>query len=440
MSKEKMQAVVLFCLLAVLTFLVYGKTIVEVSSLPGAAKRGSLVAVKLHLMFGADVNAVQPGYKTTLEETLYIWVNPADVHEILNYRPDRTMLVDKGQSLLVMAMRWFDSAKPPLDKTIEVLKLLIEFCEDVNASDGYTTPLFTAVNLNRWDLISFLLAAGADPTLIIELPGSGIERTIFDALNFSKSGEIVEILLKSGKGLNPEAFMQTAIRAQNMEAIRLLAAKGVSLNTPDPRNETVPLMTVAQSFTEAQVKEFVELGADINIVDRFGRNVLATCIQYDKYDLARYFISKGVDVNYVDNFGESLLSYFIDKQVKPKNLDEFMKQMAFLTFLKKKGLNLSHRNPNNGRTAIMQGIMRQNQNFWLRLLIESDEIDNNIQDNEGKTALMYAIERKNIELIEKLLEKTDRSIRDNKGQTALDYAIETDSAALINLLTTGKKQ
>lgn len=436
-----MQAMLLLSLLAVLTFLVYGKRIAEMSSLPGAARRGSLVAVKLHLILGADVNAVRPGYKTPIEEALYIWPNPAVVHEILNHKPDRTRRVDKSKSLLIKAMHSFDSTKQPSDKTIEVLKRLIDSGEDVNSTDGLTTPLFTAIDLNRPDLVGFLLTAGADPSLTVKSLGSSHERTIFDALGFSKSGEIVEILLKSGKGLNTEALMHTAVRAKNMEAVKMLAEKGVNLNNPEPKTGTVPLMTVAWSFPEAEVKEFIELGADINIVDSFGRNVLATCILYDRYDLARYFVSKGTNVNYVDKFGESLLSYFIDKQNKPKNLDELKKRMEFFTFLKNKGLDLNHQNPDNGQTAVMQGIIRRNSNFWLKLLIAIDVIDNNLQDNEGKTALMHAVENKNTELIEMLLlVKADRSIKDKKGRTALDYAIETDSAALINLLKTGKKQ
>jgi hypothetical protein len=64
MSKAKIQALVLFILIAVLIFLVYGKQIAVMAGWPSAVRSGSWLAVKLHFVFGADVNAVKPGFKS----------------------------------------------------------------------------------------------------------------------------------------------------------------------------------------------------------------------------------------------------------------------------------------------------------------------------------------------------------------------------------------
>lgn len=58
----------------------------------------------------------------------------------------------------------------------------------------------------------------------------------------------------------------------------------------------------------------------------------------------------------------------------------------------------------------------------------------------GKTLLMVAVENENIYLVNYLLSVgADVSIFDDKGKTALDYAIETDNEDLIYLITQSKQ-
>ncbi|MBU1106843.1 MAG: ankyrin repeat domain-containing protein [Candidatus Riflebacteria bacterium] len=438
MRKIEIRVHVLFILAAVLIFLLFGKTIDMMAGWPSAIKSRSWIAVKLHFIFGADVNAVKPGFKTPLEESLSLQPSSAIITEILDHKPDRAKLVDKDKSLLIKAMSSLDFAKLPSDQTIEILKRLIELGEDVNFIEGASTPLFMAVYLNRPDLVKFMLESGAKPSIVISNPGNNLVHTIFDALRNCKNKEIIEILLKNGADLNLETLMQTVVEAKNMEAIKMLAKNGVSLNVMNPKQYTVLLMTAVASFDDSKVKEFVELGADINITDSFGRNVLATCVQKDRFKLAKYFIEKGTNVNYVDKFGQSLLSYFIDKQQTVKDLSDLKERMEFLAFLKDSGLNINFQNPTNGQTAVMRAICMENSDVWISLLVAMKDIDNNLQDNNGKTALMYAVEKKKAELVQiLLLSKADTSIKDSKGQTALDYATEMDSSKVYDLLKNG---
>lgn len=434
MSKEKIQALVLLVLAIVFAFTAYGKEIAVMAGWPSAVNSGSLAAVKLHFTLGADVNAVKPGFKTPLEESLCWQPNPAIIREILDHKPDRARLTDKNKSLLIKAMSSLDSAKLPSEQTIEILKRLIDLGEDVDFIEGFNTPLFMAVQLNRPDLVKFLLEAGAKPSIVISNTSNDMVHTIFDALQHTKNNEIIDILLKHGAQLNSETLMHTMVDAKNMEAIKMLAGKGVSLNSTNPRNNTVPLMSVVSFYEENQVMEFVELGADVNITDQFGRNVLATCVQYNKFELAEYFIEKGTNVNYVDNFGDSLLSFFIEHQHQVKDLNELKSRMEFLALLKKSGLNINFQNPKNGKTAVMHLIPRD-CNLWVSMLVSMNDINNNLQDKEGKTALMHAVTENNEEVLEMLLlAGADRSIKDNLGKTALDYAIEMNAHKISSML------
>lgn len=438
MNTAKIQVFVLLILVGALTFLTYGEKIVMMAEWPSAIKSGSWIAVKLHLIFGADVNAVKSGFKTPLEESLSLQPNLAIIKEILNHNPDRAKLVDKDKSLLIKAMSSLDFAKLPSDQTIVILQRLIALGEDVNFCEENFTPLFMAVQLNRPDLVKFMLESGAKSSTVIANPHNEFVVTIFDALRNCTNKEVIEILLENGADLNSETLMETVVVAKNMEAIKMLAKKGVSLNVANPKNYTVALMTAVASFDDSQVKEFVELGADINITDSFGRNVLATCVQKDRFELAKYFIEKGANVNYVDKFGESLLSFFIDHQQKVADLKDLKEQMEFLAFLKNSGLNINFQNPTNGQTAVVHAIGRENSDIWVSLLVAMKDIDNNLQDNDGKTALIRAVEEKKAKLVEMLLlAKADTSIKDNKGQTALDYAIEMDSSKICDMLKKG---
>ncbi len=443
MKKSMVQALILFVLVTVLVSIVYQREIKTMAGWPGAVKSGSWLAVKLHLLLGADVNAVKPGFKTPLEEAIWLRADADIINELLDHKPDRTRLVDKQSSLLVKAIGMLDFAKVPTDQTISILRRLLEFGEDINFVERNTTPIFTAAMHGRPDLVKFLLEAGADPAVVIKDPGSPFETTIFDQFTHARSNEVMEVLLNSDKNLNLQKMLVSAVIAKNMPAIKMLVKKGASLNHTVEKNYTTLLMHAALVFDEAQVKEFVDLGADINIADSFGRNVLATCIQQDKYKLAEYFIQKGTSVNYVDNSGESLLSYFLDHQEKFKDLNDVKTRMNFMGFLKKSGLNINFQNPKNGQTAVMRALCRKNSkiaDIWVSLLISMKDTDNNLQDNDGKTALMHAVEQGNEKIVKMLLlAKADKEIKDKKGLSALDYATEKDDIKIINMLKFGVK-
>ena len=64
--------------------------------------------------------------------------------------------------------------------------------------------------------------------------------------------------------------------------------------------------------------------------------------------------------------------------------------------------------------------------------------ESNIQDNEGRTALMIAAGRNRVESCKFLLNEFDFVC--NKGLTALDYAIQYESTDVIRLLLPLSKQ
>jgi ankyrin repeat protein len=84
-------------------------------------------------------------------------------------------------------------------------------------------------------------------------------------------------------------------------------------------------------------------------------------------------------------------------------------------------------------TALMASIVKGNNE--IALLLINKKADVNLTDAQGTTALMYAVQFKNIDLVKLLLvNKADKSLQDNKGKTAFEYAAFSGNEAIINLL------
>ena len=77
----------------------------------------------------------------------------------------------------------------------------------------------------------------------------------------------------------------------------------------------------------------------------------------------------------------------------------------------------------------------KNDKKIVKLLLSNANVDINLQNLKGKTALMIAVEEKHIELVKLLLDsEANVNLKDNDGKTALMLAIEKNYAEIIELL------
>lgn len=92
-------------------------------------------------------------------------------------------------------------------------------------------------------------------------------------------------------------------------------------------------------------------------------------------------------------------------------------------------------NDTNVLLTICNGYDEDRTYLIAKLLLDSDvKIDLNMQDKDGKTALMYACDDKNSDLIKLLLSfdsKIDINLKDNNGKTALFYLVDDLDSILI---------
>ena len=88
----------------------------------------------------------------------------------------------------------------------------------------------------------------------------------------------------------------------------------------------------------------------------------------------------------------------------------------------------------DGFTKLMELCSNGNINE-VKSEISSNELNLNVQDKGGYTALMYAVASGNIEVVELLLNNgADKNLKTTKDNTALYFAEKNNFASIINLL------
>ncbi|WP_395064499.1 ankyrin repeat domain-containing protein [Flavobacterium sp.] len=145
---------------------------------------------------------------------------------------------------------------------------------------------------------------------------------------------------------------------------------------------------VARKGTLQEIKSMFTANSKIidSINDRKSSMLILACY-YNNNEVAKFLIENKVDLNYVSDSGTALMACI----VKGNN------EMAKYIIEKKANINLT--------------------------------------DANGTTALIYAVNFKNIEMIKLLLDnKADKTKTDKNGKTAFEYAAFSNEQQIINLL------
>ena len=158
-------------------------------------------------------------------------------------------------------------------------------------------------------------------------------------------------------------------------------------------------------------------------------NVLLNAIKKRNYDFKKIqiWIDKGADVNHQDADGYTALNLITDEAVLFPYPPEYNEHTELIKLFLKNGANPNIQNfrpsskikdTNPLITAARFGKIK-----ILKLLLECPEIDVNMKDYVGMTALMWAATNGHSEILIELLKKdADMDIKNNQGMTALMMA------------------
>jgi ankyrin repeat protein len=247
-----------------------------------AAEIGSVDAMRLLIDRGADVNR-----QNAFGSTALMWsaADPAKVRLLLDHGAEVNTVAKSGRTALIIAAFTNPSA--------EVVRLLVAKGANVRVMDTrHVTPLNAATFGNDTATVRLLVEAGTD----METPDTFI-------------------------GLTP---LMNAAGNRNLEAVKLLLAKGAAVNAvskteglPKIQTGTVefggwtPLLMASAFGPSEAVKVLLDAGARIDAQDYRGFTPLMLAIGTDRYDrrIVKMLMAHGADLSPTNHAGETALDW-----------------------------------------------------------------------------------------------------------------------------------
>lgn len=242
-------------------------------------------------------------------------------------------------------------------------------------------------------------------------------------------------------GLYQSSKLLTAVENNDYESAKEAVECGAWVNkrrhivAPVIRyNNTTPLIEACKNGNQKIVELLIENGADVNLKDNFTENtpLLAALkgTKENRFRLAMYIIEKGGDI-YADQGGASVFyrALYISENDSEQNVDE---SVTLIKYLLEKNVNQTK--PSGQENALTYAAHYCNYGA-VDYLIQEGYYDVNCRDDNGDTALIVSVKYNNVKTVEVLLKHgADASLCDTTGKTALDYAKENGNDEIIKLL------
>ncbi len=370
-----------------------------------------------------------------------------------------------NQPALIRAVRGFDI----FSKTNETIKALIDAGADINGVNGFGyTPLFFSfryrtIEKNPHEL---LLSLGADKARRDKYGVVFDEREYYDNREKDQdNGDLIWRLMLSkelGWHLEWEKVLKTPRYSNSATLLMAASYYGVRFGnkadwwTPGwqmevDRNGENYLFYLA-SKTDVSLEDIVyaDLNA-ANLANLNGETPLIRAARFDNDFLVRGLLREGARADARDKTGKSALDYSVE-------YDYFGPTFLLLSTADPNAVDAA------GRTPLMNAAAKGNGNAikafvvaagfaakaagesrklpaaerteMLAIAARFRQINLNVQDRDGKTALMLAAEKGDAQIAESLLRmRVNNQLKDKKGKTALAIARENGHTEIIKLLT-----
>lgn len=340
--------------------------------------------------------------------------------------------------------------------TLEVAEFLIAHGGDLNQKNKWgETPLKRMVEKNSLMVIKLLTQFGTHPSMTNDLLN---ESAKCNAL------ELAKFLIKSGVDVNAInkhncTALNYAIFSNSYEVAKVLIESGAVLSP------SIMLSTVGFQLNSPKIVELlIEVGADINAVDKDGNTTLHRAMCFSNPEIAEILIKKGADLEIKNKLGETPLAYFHKQWIGGSNplpivkllveaganlevVDKMKRTLLIKAILSKfpnvaeflieLGVDVNATTKNKDKESPLYSATVANNVRMVELLIQKGANVNAICGYFKQTALHTASKYSNRFEIAKLLMKAGASvdIKDSYGKTALDYACSQEMKDLLQGVT-----
>jgi ankyrin repeat protein len=279
----------------------------------------------------------------------------------------------------------------------------------------------------------------------------GWKRTALHLASELDDDAIVKLLVERGANINvTDKFGRNALHFAlrnpkvNMGIVKHLIDKGIDVKARDDNERSALHFCCREGHHDALVM-LLNLGLDVKVVTAEKINLLHTIFRQNKpnREMIKLLVSKGADVNGEDSRGRTALHFacYHDSDIleapvqsvedvnaidiyEKSILHHMILSAEIISFLLENGANVNAKDYKN-RSALYYAVYRKNYNC-IKVLIDHGADVNTVCDS-GKTLLHAAFEEghvPDVEVIQLLLSKgVDANKRDSNQTTALDHAV-----------------
>ena len=285
---------------------------------------------------------------------------------------------------------------------------------------GYNVLLYASRH-NNLDIISILLNKQSD----IESKNNKGNNALTIA---SSEGylEIVELLLNKHADIESKNnYGENAlISSRYLHIVNFLLDKGIDIESKDNEDNNALLHASMDGDLDI-VKLLLDRQADIESKNDEGNNALLLASSTGHFDIVKLLLNKGANIESRNNNEENALL------LASSCLEE--NALQIIKLLIGKGLSISSKDISN-YTPLMNAVLFNNScvEFLLQRCSNKEKVCLNIQDINGRTALMHAVLEDNIDIVKLILQyNPDITLKDNNRKKAINM---TTNPEIINLL------
>lgn len=241
-----------------------------------------------------------------------------------------------------------------------------------------------AESIRKGDLAAVKAAIEADPKLMGG--GSRGQSPLYSAIQSGKT-DIVTYLLSKGADPNAEIYGSTPLSmavggyTENWKPVaEALLAKGAKIEATDNEGQTALLRALSNggSSQKEKIAWLISKGADINTRSRYGKNALETALSGSSSEVVTLILEKA-DVKKADENGNTPLFAAVNRG-----------NAEYVRLLLDKGADLNAQNV-SGDTVLH--IAAQNPGAMLKLLVEAGA-KTNLKNNRGDLPVHIALRRR----------------------------------------------
>ena len=271
-----------------------------------AAYRGRLEMVDYLLDRGADVDACGCHFTPLLVE-----ISPYCAARYRGHEAVADRLIERGAATDIYTAAFLGD-REAVGEYLEREPRLATAEKPQHDAGLRATPLHYAVSVRRLDIVTTLLARGADPRpysawlirfaiwrdradILGALIDGGADPTQADAPRSGVSAEIAAVLAAHGAGVSvdhaeggwpPLVFQARGDRGGNVDRVRDLLDRGADVNVRNHKGQTALHCAAKAGFVDI-VDLLLDRGADVGATDSDGRTPLAVTRRSTVRDKAR---------------------------------------------------------------------------------------------------------------------------------------------------------